>query len=80
MKKRAFKYNYSNHLFPKTSFLIGLGSALNVCGNYYLFNYSKSEEAADHKAISCDWYATGKDLFDAIEGEKRENHLAEFAD
>lgn len=66
---------YSSFLFPKPSTLTGIGSAFNVCGNYYMFNYSPTEVEADHKAFICDWYSIGADLNEAIESEKNQKRL-----
>ena len=58
MKK---KYT-SNFLFAMPSFLLGVGSVLNVSGNYYTFNYSKSDSEADTRAIESDWGMVGEDI------------------
>lgn len=52
-------------MFPKTSFLIGAGSVLNIAGNYFDFNYSESDKQADYKAIASDWNAVGDDVMSA---------------
>jgi hypothetical protein len=41
---------------------MGIGSAMNIVGNYYSFNYSKCEKEADFKALRCDWEMVGTDL------------------
>lgn len=56
----------TDFLFADTSIVAGAGSVINVFGNYYDFNYSKSEEEADIKAIKCDWYMIGKDIRKAL--------------
>lgn len=56
----------SNLIFPRTSMLIGLGSILNISGNYFEFNYSNSEKEADMKAIENDWGVIGNDILEAI--------------
>ena len=61
------KKNCTDFLFSKSTFVSGFGSAFNVVGNYYEFNYSTTEEEADHRAIQCDWEMIAKDLLDAIE-------------
>jgi hypothetical protein len=38
----------STRLLPKVSFMTGVGSVLNIAGNYYQYNSSKSE--ADKKS------------------------------
>jgi hypothetical protein len=57
--KRIYRTDF---LFSRPSFLIGAGSVLNIAGNYFSFNYSKSDIAADHKAIESDWGTIGQDI------------------
>jgi hypothetical protein len=47
----------STRLLPKVSFMTGVGSVLNIAGNYYQYNSSKSE--ADKKALQTDWQNVG---------------------
>lgn len=61
MSKKKYR---SDFLFPKSGFLIGMGSVLNVGGNYFRFNYSESDIAADTNAIENDWGVIGQDLLD----------------
>jgi len=56
----------TNFLVPSTSFLIGMGSIMNIQGNYFDFNYSDTLEEADGKAIENDWGVVGNDLRKAI--------------
>jgi hypothetical protein len=56
----------TNFLVPNTSFLIGMGSIMNIQGNYFDFNYSDTLEEADSKAIENDWGVVGNDLRRAI--------------
>ena len=71
-KKNLFE---TTHLFKTTSFLIGLGSILNIFGNYYRFNTSKTTKEADHKAIESDWGVTGQDINKAISELKKEFNI-----
>ncbi len=57
----------SSRLYSKPSFLIGLGSILNIAGNYFDYNYSESEMDADNNAIENDWKLIGQDLKNAFE-------------
>jgi hypothetical protein len=66
LNKDKRKYYYTSRLFPKNSFFIGVGSVLNLFGNYFTYNYSKTEEEADTKAIESDWGVIGCDLQDSI--------------
>ncbi|MEZ5006960.1 MAG: hypothetical protein R2753_02280 [Chitinophagales bacterium] len=59
------KLYHTDYLFSKSSFLDGLGSIFNISGNYYNFNYSKTEEEADSKAIKNDWGVVGDDIREA---------------
>ena len=65
MKKASlFK---SDFLFPDTDFITGIGSVLNIGGNYYEFATSKNDLAADIKALRCDWGVIGQDIKRAAE-------------
>ena len=59
MKSKNYK---SSFLFPKTNFLVGMGSVFNVQGQYFTFNYSHSGAIADLKALESDWGVVGQDL------------------
>ncbi len=49
-------------LKSRGSFLLGLGSVLNLQGNYYQYNTSNSSREADYKAIASDWGVIGQDI------------------
>ena len=49
MKKDFFK---SSFIFPNTSFLIGMGSVLNIAGNYFEFPIPETGENTDTRTIS----------------------------
>ncbi len=65
MSKTKNRYRTS-HICPRNSFWTGLGSIFNIFGNYYDFNYSKSEIDADAKAIANDWNMVGQDMKDVL--------------
>ncbi len=70
----------SNLLFPRTNFLVGMGSVFNISGNYFRFNYSKSSEEADLKALESDWGVIGEDIkevFHSLSGEESLQKLEE---
>ena len=60
----------TNVLFSRPSFISGLGSVINVAGNYFEFKYSNSGEEADRKALESDWDVIGDDLRNTIKKEK----------
>lgn len=49
-------------LFIIPSFVIGMGSVLNIRGSYYLFNSSETSEQADAQALESDWGMVGQDI------------------
>ena len=42
-----------------------MGTVLNIAGNYYGFNYSKTPQEADIKAFNKDWETVSKDLLNS---------------
>ncbi len=60
MKKR---FN-TGYLFSTPSFLSGVGTVINLAGDFYEFNYS---ENADRDAIQNDFNMIGQDINDVIE-------------
>lgn len=59
----------TNRLFPRTGFLTGMGSVLNISGSYFDFKYSKSADDADAEAIASDWNMIGKDIQQVLDAE-----------
>lgn len=66
-------------LFPRPSFLEGLGRIFDFAGLLNLYNHSRTPHEADTRAINADWAAVGEDLWAAIEQAdddfKREQEL-----
>jgi len=60
----------TDYLFVNTNFIIGAGSVLNLGGNYFEFNRSRTPEEADARAIESDWGVVGNDIRAAIEEYK----------
>lgn len=58
-ENRKYKTDF---LFSDSSFVIGMGSAFNLAGNYFEYNTSETPEKADIKAIENDWNIIGEDL------------------
>ena len=61
MKKRNIRYK-TDYLLPKNNFWVGMGSILNLTGSYFKYNYSKSDNEADLKALISDWDNIGEDI------------------
>jgi len=55
----------TNILFGRNSFTKGMGSVLNISGNYFDFNHSKTSSEADFKALRSDWGMVGQDIINA---------------
>ena len=68
----------TNILFPRPSFLNGVGSIFNIAGNYFEFDYSNSAEEANRKAIENDWGVIGNDIRKV--SEKSNNELLQLQD
>lgn len=71
MKKKKFSTSF---LLPKNDFFIGMGSVLNIGGNYFEYNTSKSEEEADKKALFSDWWNVGNDIDSILKNTLKENN------
>lgn len=52
----------TDFLFPKRNFWSGFSSILNIGGDPDKFNFSKSAQEADSKAIESDWAMIGEDI------------------
>lgn len=57
----------TDFLTPTSTFVIGMGTVLNLAGNYFVYNTSGSSEEADLNAIASDWQMVGKDIQQAIQ-------------
>lgn len=56
----------TDFLFSSPSFMSGMGTAINLFGNFYHFNKSKDEGTADITAITCDFKIVAGDMRNAI--------------
>ncbi len=72
-RDRFFRTDF---LFPTPTKLQGVGTVLNIWGQYYRFNNSDSELEADTRAIRSDWGVTGQDLQDILDKIEKELQLA----
>lgn len=61
------KRGCSDFLFPKSTFIVGMGSVLNIGGNYFEFNSSNSDLEADLFAMRNDWECVGNEIKSASE-------------
>ncbi len=52
-----------------------MGSAFNLTGNYYTFNYSKNAQEADCKALENDWGVVGKDITKVMKANPSSNFI-----
>ena len=58
----------TDFLFSKPSFWVGFGSAMNLCGGYFAFNWTQTPQEADARALRNDWAVVGEDLRAAMSG------------
>ncbi len=63
------QYLQNLRLVTRPNFFKGAGSVFNLSGIYYMFNYTKSEEEADYRALRSDWVAVGRDLMKVMDEE-----------
>lgn len=56
----------TDFLFPNPSFLKGMGTVMNLRGNYYSWNQSNTPEEADARGLKCDWAIIGEDIRSAF--------------
>lgn len=75
MKKKFNKFR-TDFLLPKNNFLVGIGNTLNIYGFYFEYNYSKTGQKADDKAIFSDWNNIGEDIKTAEKEFKKDNNYA----
>jgi len=62
----------TDFLFPTASFLLGVGSCLNIAGGYYQYNAANSDNEADLSALRSDWNVVGEDIRTALRQAKAE--------
>jgi hypothetical protein len=62
----------TDFLTATSTFVIGMGSVLNLGGNHFSYNGSASPEEADQVAIASDWAIIGQDVRAGIERLKEE--------
>ena len=52
----------TTYLMATPSFRMGMASAMNMAGNFYRFNFSRTAAEADARALRSDFNAVGKDM------------------
>ncbi len=62
----------TDFLTASSTFVIGMGSVLNVGGNYFRHNRSATAEEADRVALESDWAIIGQELRAGLERIKQE--------
>ncbi|MBP5983573.1 MAG: hypothetical protein KA734_07615 [Fluviicola sp.] len=75
MKKKTFSTNF---LLPKNNFFIGMGSVLNLGGNYFNYKTSNSEVEADKKALFSDWWNVGNDIDSILKNTLKDKYSKKF--
>lgn len=62
----------SDFLFSNPNFWMGMGTAVNLAGNFYAFNVSPTSDIADLRAMKADFAAVGEDLLEAMRSYEQE--------
>ncbi len=52
----------TDFLTSASTFVIGMGSVMNLGGNYFPFNRSDNPEEADQAALAGDWALVANDM------------------
>jgi len=60
-------------LTSDSDFTTGMGTAVNLGGNFYGFNYAPTPEAADLRALRADWAMVGRDVMSALNQAKTDS-------
>ncbi len=65
--------NFKTDFLTATStFVIGMGSVLNIGGNHFQYNRSATSEEADEIALASDWQVIGQDIRAELEQLKKQ--------
>ena len=64
----------SDFLFTNPTFVVGMGSVLNLKGNFFPFSYSSGPDEADIRALYSDFGVTGEDLHTALKSYEQQVH------
>jgi len=63
----------TDFLTPKSGFWVGLGSVVNIGGDYYLYNRSETPVEADARGLGADWCIVGQDIAYALKHHSDQN-------
>ena len=65
--------NFKTDFLTATStFIIGMGSVLNIGGDHFQYNRSATPEEADKIALESDWKMVGQDIRAKLEQLKKQ--------
>ena len=70
----------TDFLFSTSSFWSGVGTIMNIPGNFYAYNTSMSGLEADEIAIENDFRMIGQDINDVIERVKEDSNILIFSE
>jgi hypothetical protein len=61
----------TDFLFTNASFVGGMGSVVNLAGNYFIYNFSPNGTMADIRAMNADFAVVGKDIRVALDNHEQ---------
>jgi hypothetical protein len=61
--------SHTDFLTAKSSLWTGMGTVMNLAGNYFIYNVSPTAADADRRAIASDWRRVAGDIFGIIDKE-----------
>ena len=63
----------TDFLMATSTFLVGMGSVLNIGGEHFPYSKSGTPEEADSIALESDWAIIGQDIRAELEQLKQQN-------
>lgn len=70
--------SFSDFLFARGGFLVGIGRILDLGAGYHRYNSSQTPAEADAMALYADWRAVGGDLEAALQAAEEEANSCLF--
>ena len=67
-------YSPTFFLFAAPSIVQGVGTLIDFGGTLVEYNYSRSEQEADLRAMALDWIAVGQDVAHSMQVIETESH------